>query len=154
MGDERLRSEIREEQERIISAVRSAGDHWEMAKAEDAFADLLERMADELEMGSAHDRAFRLASQFVFQDPYSSLDPRQKVERIHILTHLEPLEAPVALRDTPIRGGLAGSTFLRSCTGRYLRRQQNPSACHARPCRAEAAHLRRSFHDDPPRTRC
>ena len=34
MGDERLRSEIREEQERIISAVRSATDHWEMAKAE------------------------------------------------------------------------------------------------------------------------
>ena len=56
MGDERLRSEIRDEQERIISAVRSATDHWEMAKAEDSFADLLERMADELEMGSAHDR--------------------------------------------------------------------------------------------------
>ena len=48
MGDERLRSEIREEQERIIAAVRSAGDHWEMAKAEDSFANLLERMADEL----------------------------------------------------------------------------------------------------------
>ena len=42
-------SEIRDEQERIISAVRSATDHWEMAKAEDSFADLLERMADELE---------------------------------------------------------------------------------------------------------
>ena len=51
MRDERLRSEIREEQERIISAVRSAGDHWEMAKAEDSFARfVLERMADELEM--------------------------------------------------------------------------------------------------------
>ena len=32
MGDEHLRSEIRDEQERIISAVRSATDHWEMAK--------------------------------------------------------------------------------------------------------------------------
>jgi ABC-type sugar transport system substrate-binding protein len=62
MGDERLRSEIRDEQERIISAVRSAGDHWEMAKAEDCFADLLERMADELEMGSAHDRGRFLAA--------------------------------------------------------------------------------------------
>ena len=36
MGDEHLRSEIRDEQERIISAVRSARDHWEMAKAEDS----------------------------------------------------------------------------------------------------------------------
>jgi hypothetical protein len=62
MGDERLRSEIRAEQERIISAVRSATDHWEMAKAEDSFADLLERMADELEMGSAHDRGRFLAA--------------------------------------------------------------------------------------------
>lgn len=62
MGDERLRSEIREEQERIISAVRSATDHWEMAKAQDAFADLLERMADELEVGSAHDRGRFLAA--------------------------------------------------------------------------------------------
>jgi hypothetical protein len=62
MGDERLRSEIREEQERIISAVRSARDHWEMAKAEDSFADLLERMADELQMGSAHDRGRFLAA--------------------------------------------------------------------------------------------
>jgi hypothetical protein len=61
MGDERLRSEIREEQERIISAVRSAGDHWEMAKAEDSFANLLERMADEL-VGSAHDRGRFLAA--------------------------------------------------------------------------------------------
>ena len=51
MGDEHLRSEIRDEQERIISAVRSATDHWEMAKAEDSFADLLERMADELTDG-------------------------------------------------------------------------------------------------------
>ncbi len=48
MGEERVRSEMRDEQERVISAVRSAGDHWEMAKAEDSFADLLERMADEL----------------------------------------------------------------------------------------------------------
>jgi hypothetical protein len=44
------------------SAVRSATDHWEMAKAEDSFADLLERMADELEMGSAHDRGRFLAA--------------------------------------------------------------------------------------------
>lgn len=62
MSDEQLRSEIRDEQERIISAVRSARDHWEMAKAEDSFADLLERMADELEMGSAHDRGRFLAA--------------------------------------------------------------------------------------------
>ena len=62
MGDERLRSEIRDEQERIISAVRSATDYWEMAKAQDAFADLLERMADELELGSAHDRGRFLAA--------------------------------------------------------------------------------------------
>jgi ABC-type sugar transport system substrate-binding protein len=62
MSDERLRSEIRDEQERIITAVRSAGDHWEMAKAQDAFANLLERMADELEMGSAHDRGRFLAA--------------------------------------------------------------------------------------------
>jgi hypothetical protein len=62
MGDERLRSEIREEQERIISAVRSAGDHWEMAKAQDSFANLLERMADELEMASARDRGRFLAA--------------------------------------------------------------------------------------------
>jgi hypothetical protein len=62
MGDERLRSEIRDEQERVISAVRSATDHWEMAKAEDSFADLLERMADELEMGSARDRGRFLAA--------------------------------------------------------------------------------------------
>ena len=62
MGDERLRSEIREEQGRIISALRSADDHWEMAKAEDAFANLLERMADELEMPSSHDRGRFLAA--------------------------------------------------------------------------------------------
>jgi DNA-binding transcriptional regulator/RsmH inhibitor MraZ len=62
MGDERLRWEIRDEQERIISAVRSATDHWEMARAQDAFADLLERMADELEMDSAHDRGRFLAA--------------------------------------------------------------------------------------------
>ena len=62
MGDERLRSEIREEQERIISAVRSAGDHWEMAKAQDSFANLLERMADELDMASSHDRGRFLAA--------------------------------------------------------------------------------------------
>lgn len=42
LSDERLRSEIRDEQERTISAVRSATDCWEMAKAEDSFADLLE----------------------------------------------------------------------------------------------------------------
>ena len=62
MSDESLRSEIRDEQERIISAVRSATDHWEMAKAEDSFADLLERMADELDVGSAHDRGRFLAA--------------------------------------------------------------------------------------------
>jgi hypothetical protein len=62
MGDERLRSEIRDEQERIISAVRSATDHWEMAKAQDSFADLLERMADELEMASVRDRGRFLAA--------------------------------------------------------------------------------------------
>ncbi len=62
MGDERLRSEIRDEQERIILAVRSAEDHWEMAKAQDSFADLLERMADELEMSSGHDRGRFLAA--------------------------------------------------------------------------------------------
>jgi ABC-type sugar transport system substrate-binding protein len=62
MGDERLRSEIRDEQERIISAVRSATDHWEMAKAQHAFADLLERMADELDMASEHDRGRFLAA--------------------------------------------------------------------------------------------
>jgi len=62
MSDERLRSEIRDEQERIISAVRSATDHWEMAKAQDSFADLLERMADELEMGSTHDHGRFLAA--------------------------------------------------------------------------------------------
>ena len=62
MGDERLRSEIREEQGRIIWALRSARDHWEMAKAEDSFANLLERMADELEMASSHDRGRFLAA--------------------------------------------------------------------------------------------
>jgi hypothetical protein len=62
MGDDRLRAEIRDEQERIIVAVRSAQDHWEMAKAQDAFADLLERMADELDMNSAHDRGRFLAA--------------------------------------------------------------------------------------------
>jgi hypothetical protein len=62
MADERLRSEIRDEQERIISAVRSARDHWEIAQAEARFADLLERMADELEMRSAHDRGRFLAA--------------------------------------------------------------------------------------------
>jgi hypothetical protein len=62
MGDEHLRSEIRDEQERILAAVRSASDHWEMAKAQDSFADLLERMADELEMRSAHDRGRFLAA--------------------------------------------------------------------------------------------
>ena len=62
MGDDRLRSEIRDEQERIILAVRSAEDFWEMAKAQDSFADLLERMADELEMSSAHDRGRFLAA--------------------------------------------------------------------------------------------
>ena len=62
VNDQRLRSEIRHEQERIISAVRSAGDYWEMAEAQASFADLLERMADELEMRSAHDRGRFLAA--------------------------------------------------------------------------------------------
>jgi ABC-type sugar transport system substrate-binding protein len=62
VSDERLRSEIRAEQERVLSAVRSAEDHWEMAKAQDSFANLLERMADELEIGSAHDRGRFLAA--------------------------------------------------------------------------------------------
>ncbi|HEY1511884.1 MAG TPA: hypothetical protein VGF93_22955 [Solirubrobacteraceae bacterium] len=62
MGDERLRSEIRDEQERILAAISSATDHWEMAKAEGSFADLLERMADELGMSSAHDRGRFLAA--------------------------------------------------------------------------------------------
>lgn len=62
MADDRLRSEIRDEQERIISAISSAKDHWEVAKAEQSFADLLERMADELDMGSAHDRGRFLAA--------------------------------------------------------------------------------------------
>jgi hypothetical protein len=62
MGDERLRSEIRDEQERIVLAVRSAEDHWELAKAQDSFANLLERMADELEMSSARDRGRFLAA--------------------------------------------------------------------------------------------
>jgi hypothetical protein len=62
MGDERVRSEIRDEQERIILAVTSAEDHWAMAKAQDSFADLLERMADELDMRSAHDRGRFLAA--------------------------------------------------------------------------------------------
>jgi hypothetical protein len=62
MGDQRLRSEIRDEQERIISAVASATDHWEMAKAQHSFADLLERMADQLEMRSARDRGRFLAA--------------------------------------------------------------------------------------------
>jgi hypothetical protein len=62
MSDERVRSEIRDEQERIIVAVRSAEDHWELAKAQGSFADLLERMADELEMYSARDRGRFLAA--------------------------------------------------------------------------------------------
>lgn len=62
MGDELLRCEIRDEQERILSAVASASDYWEMAQAEDSFADLLERMADELEMRSAYDRGRFLAA--------------------------------------------------------------------------------------------
>jgi hypothetical protein len=33
-----------------------------MAKAQESFADLLERMADELDMGSAHDRGRFLAA--------------------------------------------------------------------------------------------
>jgi hypothetical protein len=62
VSDEQLRSEIRDEQERIISALRSAEDHWEMARAQDSFADLLERMADRLGMGSAYNRGRFLAA--------------------------------------------------------------------------------------------
>jgi ABC-type sugar transport system substrate-binding protein len=62
VSDEQLRSEIRDEQERIISALRSAEDHWEMARAQASFADLLERMADRLGMGSAHNRGRFLAA--------------------------------------------------------------------------------------------
>ena len=69
MGDERLRSEIRDGQERTILAVTSAKDHWEMAKAHDSFADLHERMADELEMHSAHDRGRFLATAQALRQP-------------------------------------------------------------------------------------
>jgi len=68
VGDERLSSEIRDEQERIVSAIASARDYWEMPQAEASFADLLERMADELEMRSAHDRGrFLVAAQALRQ---------------------------------------------------------------------------------------
>jgi hypothetical protein len=76
MGDEHLRSEIRDEQERIISAVRSATDHWEMAKAEHSFADLLERMADELEMDSAHDRGRFLAAAHALRQSAAACEHR------------------------------------------------------------------------------
>lgn len=76
MGDEHLRSEIRDEQERIISAVRSATDHWEMAKAEHSFADLLERMADELEMDSAHDRGRFLAAAHALRESAAANEHR------------------------------------------------------------------------------
>jgi hypothetical protein len=82
MGDERVRSEIRDEQERIISAVRSAGDHWEMAKAEDSFADLLERMADELDMDSAHDRGRFLAAAHALRQS-AALNEQRYVTRLN-----------------------------------------------------------------------
>jgi hypothetical protein len=81
MGDEHLRSEIRDEQERIISAVRSATDHWEMAKAQDSFADLLERMADELEMGSARDRGRFLAAAHALRQA-AALNEQKYVTRL------------------------------------------------------------------------
>ena len=88
MGDERLRSEIRAEQERIISAVRSATDHWEMAKAQDSFADLLERMADELEMGSDHDRGRFLAAAHALRRS------AERQEHLYVNGLSQPLEDP------------------------------------------------------------
>jgi len=81
MGDERLRAEIRDEQERVLSAVRSASDHWEMAKAQVSFADLLERMADELETLSTHDRGRFLAAAHALRQS-AAVNERRYIERL------------------------------------------------------------------------
>ena len=81
MGDERLRAEIRDEQERVLSAVTSASDHWEMAKAQDSFADLLERMADELETLSTHDRGRFLAAAHALRQS-AAVNERRYIERL------------------------------------------------------------------------
>jgi peptide/nickel transport system ATP-binding protein len=64
---------------------------------------------------STHDREFRLASQLVFQDPYSSLDPRMRVGEIvaeplrHVarLTTAERDRRVVAMLDEVGLAGLA-----------------------------------------------
>jgi hypothetical protein len=81
MGDERLRAEIRDEQERVLSAVRSASDHWEMAKAQNSFADLLERMADELEALSRHDRGRFLAAAHALRQS-AAVNERRYIARL------------------------------------------------------------------------
>lgn len=81
MGDEHLRAEIRDEQERILSAVTSASDHWEMAKAQDSFADLLERMADELEALSTHDRGRFLAAAHALRQS-AAVNERRYIARL------------------------------------------------------------------------
>jgi peptide/nickel transport system ATP-binding protein len=65
------------------------------------------------EVGARVDREFRLASQLVFQDPYSSLDPRMRVDEIvaEPLRHVPQLTA--AERDRRVEAmleevGLAG----------------------------------------------
>jgi hypothetical protein len=80
MGDERLRAEIRDEQERVLSAVTSASDHWEMAKAQDSFADLLERMADELDL-STHDRGRFLAAAHALRQS-AAVNERRYIARL------------------------------------------------------------------------
>ena len=80
MGDERLRAEIRDEQERVLSAVRSASDHWEMAKAQDSFANLLERMADELEL-STYDRGRFLAAAHALRQS-AAVNERRYIARL------------------------------------------------------------------------
>jgi hypothetical protein len=81
MSDERLRAEIRDEQERVLSAVTSASDHWEMAKAQASFADLLERMADELELLSTHDRGRFLAAAHALRQS-AAVNERRYIERL------------------------------------------------------------------------
>ncbi|MGZ4186120.1 MAG: hypothetical protein ACXVUE_01660 [Solirubrobacteraceae bacterium] len=80
MGDERLRAEIRDEQERVLWAVTSASDHWEMAKAQDSFANLLERMADELEL-STHDRGRFLAAAHALRQS-AAVNERRYIARL------------------------------------------------------------------------
>ncbi|WP_407164991.1 ABC transporter ATP-binding protein [Bradyrhizobium sp. ORS 111] len=53
---------------------------------------------------TAHDRAFRLAAQLVFQDPYSSLDPRMRVGEIVA----EPLRHVAGLSATERNKRVAG----------------------------------------------